>query len=192
MEDAALVAIRDAEGRAYKRYAKAENAYMDVLALPSGKWVGYAVSLFEAHRLAQTPGAQPPWKGQYPAARRVMRLFKGDLVAIEKDGEPRIQRVAQIWSQGTVFLSPSYEGGLLIKRHKEEADPFRWLMPSAATFPKLKLRTVHVDILGHSREGATHAGANHRSHERGQASSGRAGTHARRGERRSTHPRGAR
>lgn len=165
MEDAALVPIRDGEGRIYKRYARAENAYMDVLALPNGKWVGYAVSLFEAHRLAQTQGTQPPWKAAYPAARRVMRLFKGDLVRIEKDGALDIQRVAQLWSQGTVFLAPACEGGLLIKRHKDDGDPFRWLMPSASTFRKLKLEPAHVDMLGHLREGAKNARANRRDHE---------------------------
>lgn len=166
IHDASLVAVANPQGGKPKLYRSGENAYMDVLRLPNGKWVGYAVSLFEANRLSQTPGAQPPWKADYPAAKRMMRLFKGDLVKLEIDNEILIEKVYQLWNDGRVMLAKSTESGQLDKRHKNEADPFRWLMPSASTFPKIKLRPVHVDILGHVREGGGHAGTHHRGDKR--------------------------
>ncbi|HFD16190.1 MAG TPA: type II CRISPR RNA-guided endonuclease Cas9 [Rhodospirillales bacterium] len=150
-EEGSLVPIRNGRPEPFKYYPTGANAYLDVLELPDGRWFGWAVSRFEANRLARNPGP-PPWKSKHPAARRVMRLYKGDLVAVERDGSREIMKVFQMNQNGRVLFAPHYEGGPLQKRHDDTNDPFRWLMASASTFPKLRLRKVSVDILGRLKD----------------------------------------
>ncbi len=139
-----LVGIPNGLPEPFKYYPTGTNAYLDVLELPDGRWVGRAVSVFEANRLAMSSDAQPPWKPAYPAARRVMRLHKDDLVAVERDGRTEIMKVLQVWRDGRVVLASAREGG---KSESRAVD-----RPSASTFPKLRLRKVAVDILGRLKD----------------------------------------
>ncbi len=157
-ERESVVGVHNGLPEPFKYYPTGANAYLDVLELPDGRWIGWAVSRFEANQLAASPGTQPPWKAAHPAARRVMRLYKDDLVAVERDGRREIMKVFQMNQNGRVLFAPHYEGGPLQKRHDDKNDPFRWLMASASTFPKLRLRKVSVDILGRLKDpGFVHA-----------------------------------
>jgi len=176
-----MVEIHDPNGHPYKYYHTGKNAYMDVLELPNGKWVGYTVSVFDANRLAATPNAQPPWKASYPAARRVMRLFKGDLVTIgDESSSSTVYKIYQTKQGGRTFLAPHNAGGQLQKRHDAKEDPFRWLMLSASKFPKVRLRKARVDILGRVRtEERRRARADRGDRERRAPPLGRSRPHAR-------------
>src|SRR5690606_23525270 len=87
-----LVQVADASGNTYKAYSAGANAFIDILELPDGKWTGVATSVFAANRNDRTPS----WPSEFPDARFVMRVFKGDLLSIDHDGISKVVRVVRL------------------------------------------------------------------------------------------------
>jgi CRISPR-associated endonuclease Csn1 len=140
-----LVTIRDRSGKPYKSYSAGENAFVDIFATPDGKWRGEAVTVFQANQ----PNYRPKWRDAIPDARFVMRVFKGDLVALERDGKREVMVVHRLdAANNRVKLAPHNEAGNLDLRHANERDPFRWLMASYGTLKAMDAERVRVDELG--------------------------------------------
>ncbi len=129
------------DGSVYKAYAAGENLYVDIIEDARGRWVGRAVTRFQANQ----PGSIPP----APEGRPVMRLFKGDLLAVDHRGVRTVVVVRQL-RQSLTFLAPHNETGNLHARHgaDNEIDPFRWLMPSYGSLKSMNAERVRVDELG--------------------------------------------
>ena len=141
-----LVTIRDRSGKPYKSYSAGENAYVEIFETPDGRWRGEAVSIFKANQRSW-PG--PGWRNDYPQARLIMRVFKGDLVALDLNGGRTAMVVHRLDAAANRFkLAAHNEAGNLDQRHAEQADPFRWLMASYGTLKELKAERVRVDELG--------------------------------------------
>ncbi len=123
-EDPAFtVGIADrSSGRAYKAYAAGKNLYVDIVDI-DGRWTGRAVTRFRAN--------QPHGESGYLEGVPVMRLYKGDLIAVDHKGTRTVMVVRQL-RQSICLLAAHNETGNLQARHENELDPFRWAMPSTA------------------------------------------------------------
>ena len=100
--------------------------------------------MFEAHQ----PGWTSRIKAGCPTARKVLRLHKDDILAIETGGERRLMKVLQLWQNGQVTLVAPNEGGDLRARSRNADDPFEYTSPTAGGLKKLKARQVRVDEAG--------------------------------------------
>ena len=141
-----LVTVSDRAGKPYKSYSAGENAYVEIFETIDGKWQGEAVSVFKANQ----PAASTTWRPDHPGARLIMRVFKGDLIALDQDGKRKIMVVRQLEHSNNRFkLAAHNEAGELQKRHADvNGDPFRWLIASYGTLKSLNAERVRVDELG--------------------------------------------
>lgn len=140
-----LVTIRDRTGKPYKSYSAGENAFVEIFEAPDGRWRGEAMSVFRANQ----KNAELQWPKAFPDARFVMRVFKGDLIALELNGRRTVMVVHRLDAAANRFkLAPHNEAGNLDQRHTDGADPFRWLMASYGTLKTMGAERVRVDELG--------------------------------------------
>lgn len=140
-----LVPIRDRNGKAYKAYSAGENAFVDIYETPDGAWAGEAVTVFQANR----GNHRPAWMSAEPRPRFVMRVFKGDLIALELDGKRTVTVVHRLEASHDRFMLAAHnETGNLDKRHKDEDDPFRWLRPRYNPLKAMNPERVRVDEAG--------------------------------------------
>jgi CRISPR-associated endonuclease Csn1 len=140
-----LVPIRDESGKAYKVYSAGENAFVDILRSPEGKWIARATTVFQANQ----KNGPPSWQSNGGAAEVIMRVFKGDLLRIEHEGKNKIVKVVRLSpSNNVLYLVEHNEAGSLQARHDDPEDPFRWIF---ANFDKLRewnAERIRVDELG--------------------------------------------
>ncbi|MFA5122364.1 type II CRISPR RNA-guided endonuclease Cas9 [Zavarzinia sp.] len=139
-----LVPVMGPDGKPYKAYAAGENAFVDVVETSAGKWLGVATSVFLANR----PGYRPAWADD-PSLTFVMRVHKGDLLRLDRDGRSEVMVVRQLdAASGRFKLAGHAEAGKLQDRHDDPDDPFRWLMASYGTLKAMGAERVRVDELG--------------------------------------------
>lgn len=139
-----LVPIKGPDGTPYKAYAAGENAFIDILETADGRWIGEVTTVFAANR----PGYRQAWRDDATLSF-VMRVFKGDLLRIERDGRDEIMVVRQLdASNNRVKLVGHNEAGKLQDRHDDPDDPFRWLMASYSTLKAMNAERVRVDERG--------------------------------------------
>lgn len=142
IEPLSVIPIHDATGRAYKGYKGDSNYRYDVWELPDGKWQASVISMFDAHRTDES--VRP-----HPAARKVLSLHQGDIIAIERNpGQAERMVVTQFWQNGQVRLVSHNEAGKLEERHKSPDDPYTNFSPTCGGLRKLHARQVRVDELG--------------------------------------------
>ena len=140
-----LVPVVDSNGDVYKAYSAGENAYVDIYETADDKWAGEATSVFQANQ----KDYKPRWRSENPDAKFVMRVFKGDLVALDLNGLRTVMVVHRLDAAASRFkLAAHNETGNLDQRHADEADPFRWLMASYNTLRGLGAERVRADELG--------------------------------------------
>lgn len=131
-------------GTPYKAYAAGENLFVDIYEMPDGRWQGTATTRFRANQSSKKSGIGAP-----NDAKHVMRVFKGDLIALDHNGVRTVMVVRQLEASNNRFkLAPHVDTGDLQKRHETEADPFRWLIASYNTLKSLGAEQVRVDELG--------------------------------------------
>ena len=148
-KEAATIPVRDETGRVYKSYSPGDNHHVDIWELPDGKWKGVGVTVFAANQAPNAAEAKKP----HPAARRVMRVHKGDLIKIAREGVERIYRVVQLAPKNGRFVLAGHEdSGNLQKRHDDPDDSFRWVFESFGNLKKDAARLVCVDALGRVRD----------------------------------------
>ncbi len=140
-----LVAVSHGERPHKKAYSSGENAFIDIFETPDGKWRGEATTVFQANE----PSHRPRWRSRDAAF--VMRVRKGDLIALDHDGASQVMVVHRLDASASRFkLAAHNETGNLDKRHAEpnDTDPFRWLMASYGTLKERGAERVRVDELG--------------------------------------------
>ena len=141
-----LVTVRHGERPHDKAYSAGENAFVDIFETPDGKWRGEATTVFRANQ----PNHRPRWRSRKDAAF-VMRVRKGDLIALDHDGRRQVMVVHRLDAAANRFkLAAHNETGNLDKRHEEscDIDPFRWLMAGYNTLRERGAERVRVDELG--------------------------------------------
>jgi CRISPR-associated endonuclease Csn1 len=153
VEPLSVIPIKDRNGRIYKGYKGDSNYRYDVWELPDGKWVtswtdrngilrSSVVSMFDAHQ----PDRQTR---PHPAAKKVLSLYQGDTIAIERaSGVREIMRVTQFWQNGQVRLVAHNEAGKLEERNKSPNDPYKNFSPTCGGLQKVKARQVRIDEIG--------------------------------------------
>lgn len=145
MKADALVPVADRRtGRVYKAYKGDSNAFMDLLRLPDGRWKGWIVSTFEAN---QPAADQPSWKAEHPAAKRIARLFNGDMARLERDGVETLVTIVKMSGQ-TVVMSEHTAAGPLKARDAARDDPFRYISMAASKLRDARFRPVKVTVDG--------------------------------------------
>lgn len=132
----------------YKAVKPDSNAFMDVFEMPNGKWQAVTITRLAAN----APDFQMRHNElkPHPAARRITRLFVGDMVAISEGGNRHIYRI-QILSGQRMWLSPHNEANA-DQRNRDGKDPFKLTQKSVNVLRTLCFRKIHVDILGRVRD----------------------------------------
>ena len=148
---------RNKHGHHYKYAIPAENHHVDIVELEDGSWRAVWVDIFEANQEAKAEDGGEPigskWKVEYPNARIVMRLHKGDALQLfDEDGINRIKIVASLRASfNTVQLAEHFEAGTLQKRHDDPDDSFRWDFANISKFKARRPRRVRIDDAGKVR-----------------------------------------
>ena len=140
-----LVTVKHGERPHAKAYSAGENAFIDIIETPDGKWNGEATTVFQAN----SPRYQPDWLNENVSF--VMRVRKGDLIALDHDGLRQVMVVHRLDASANRFkLAAHNEAGQLNKRHADsnDIDPFRWLMASYNVLKARNAERVRVDVLG--------------------------------------------
>lgn len=124
----------DKDGTPYKGYVPGGNEFAEIWEMPPDKrgrkqWQMVIVQTFDANR----PDFNP--KRPHPAAKRLMRIYKGDLGAVGEGENRRIVRIRQIFQPGR----------LLVSDHQREAEQQSY---RAEPLRKAGFRKVRVDELG--------------------------------------------
>tara|TARA_R100000365_G_C2748524_1_gene80334 strand:- start:7807 stop:11025 length:3219 start_codon:yes stop_codon:yes gene_type:complete len=140
----------------------AENYCLDIFETPDGKWQCREISRFDANRLnGSDQVAVPGWMKDNPEATLVMRLRKGDTLAVEDvPGEIEYKRVVRLEpSANRVRLARDREAGDYEKRHTDRDDLFSWDFATISKLKARRARLVHVDEAGRVFDpGLRHAG----------------------------------
>lgn len=140
-----LVPICDRSGKPYKAYSAGENAFVDILQSPEGKWIARATTVFQANQENEKPSERRN-RGE---TRFVMRVFKGDMLRIDHDGKSKVVKIIRLSpSNNVLYLVEHNEAGVFQARHDDKDDPFRWIF---ANFDKLRewnAERIRVDELG--------------------------------------------
>lgn len=138
-EKLAVIPIRDGTGKAYKGYKPDSNSRYEVWRLPDGALTHQVVSTFDAH---QDEDIRP-----HPAARRLLRLHKGDMVRLDSSKfGPVVATVEKFDGNGMMELVPHNEANASDRYRKEKEDLYIRLRPNS--LKKAGARRVIVDEIG--------------------------------------------
>lgn len=131
--DRRVIPIKEASGKAYKGYLPGGNEFADIWQMPgkNKSWRMVLTSTFDANQ----PGFNANDKRPHPAAKRLMRIYKGDTGAVGEGADRRVVHIRQIFQPGR----------LLVSDHRRAADQQSY---RAEPLRKAGFRKVRVDELG--------------------------------------------
>lgn len=99
-----MIPVHDKNGKPFKYLASGENLYAEIFIPdptdPDSRWGIELVNSYNAHQ----PGFKPNWKQETPIAKKVMRLYKNDIVAIDDGSGGRELRRVRKMSNGIIYL----------------------------------------------------------------------------------------
>lgn len=144
LQQSARIEVADKEGRAFKAYKGDSNHCYEIWRMPDDKIKAQVVTTFEAHQL----GAD---KKPHPAAKRLMRVFKRDMVMLERDGETVIGYVQKMKQNGSIFIAPHTEANA-DARDRDTKEDFKLIQMGAGPLVKAKARRIYVDEMGRLRD----------------------------------------
>lgn len=140
LKPSSRIEIRDKNSKPYKAYKGDSNHCYEIWRLPDGKIKAQVITTFEAHQIGLE-------KKPHPAAKRLLRAFKRDMIILERDGKTIIGYVQKLDLAHGLFIAPHTESNA-DARHRDKADSFKFIQMSAATLIKSKARRIHVDEMG--------------------------------------------
>lgn len=143
LQESSRVPIADQSGKVFKAYKGDSNHCYELWRMPEGKVSSQVVTTFEAHQ----PGTV---RKPHPAAKRLLRIFKRDMVAFEKDQKTIIGYVQKIGNAGVV-IAPHTEANA-DARNRDNADPFKFISIGGSSLVKAGFRRVYVDEIGRVRD----------------------------------------
>ena len=146
IEPLKTIKIKDKNGKPYKGFKGDSNYRYDVWELPNGKWVSDVVTMFDAHQ----DSVESDIKRQYPTARKVMRLYQNDMLAIEHEGQLIYARVVKFGADGKLTMAGHTEAGRLKARDAaaNDVDPFKYINAAASALKRRRARKIRVDAAG--------------------------------------------
>lgn len=144
LQQSARIEVRNKEGKPFKAYKGDSNNCFEIWRTPDGKVVSQVITTFEAHQI----GVE---KKPHPAAKRLLRVLKRDMIAIEKDDQTIIGYVQRLDPANGLFIAPHTEAKA-DARNRDKGNDFKFLQMSAATLFKAKARRVFVDEMGRLRD----------------------------------------
>ncbi len=126
-----------------------ENFCVDIIELADGKWKGVGVTRFQANQQKRNGQQQAKWQQLFPDARLIMRVHKGDLLKLIKEGKEDIMRVQVLNAKANRFyLALHKEANTGKDRHDNPEDHFRWDLASFSKLKERRARLIHVDAAG--------------------------------------------
>lgn len=144
LQQSARIEVRDKNGKPFKAYKGDSNHCYEIWRMPDGKVVPHVITTFEAHQIEAE-------KKPHPAAKRLLRIFKRDMVAIEQDDKTIIGFVQSMHVANGLFIAPHAEANA-DARSRDKSDAFRLIQMSAGPLVKAKARRVYVDEMGRLRD----------------------------------------
>jgi len=140
-----VIQINDKSGHAFKGYKGDSNHCYEIWQLPDGKYKPQVITTFEAHQIS-TP------RRPHPAAKRVLRIFKRDMVALDhpKLG-PLVCYVQKLTLGNGLFLVPHTESNA-DARNRNKDDPFKLISMAVGPLIAASIRRVYVDEIGQIRD----------------------------------------
>lgn len=129
----------------FKAYQSGSNHRFEIWRLPDGKIEAQVISTFEAHTNEST-------KRPHPAAKRLLQVHKGDMVALERNGVTIVGYVQQMHVKNGLFIVPHNEANA-DARNRDKSDPFNWIQIAARPAIEAGIRRVSVDEIGRLRDG---------------------------------------
>jgi CRISPR-associated endonuclease Csn1 len=144
LQESARIAIRDRAGKVFKAYKGDSNHCYEIWRLPDGKIKAQVVTTFEAHQAGE--GKKP-----HPAAKRLLRVFKRDMVKLERDGTTIIGYVQKLDIANGLLIAPHTEANA-DARNRDKSDPFRFIQMSAGPLIQAQIRRIYVDEIGRLRD----------------------------------------
>ena len=132
-------------GKTVKGYVSGGNWAYDLFQCPHH---GFGSELINM-RAANSPGAAPPWKTKYPEAKRIVRLFGGDMIEIDdprpgKESARAIFRIQKMTNRKITLCDPHQAN--VDTRNKAGEKLLFDKAPNVLV--KLGLRKLHVSVLG--------------------------------------------
>ena len=130
----------------YKAVKPDSNAFMDVFEMPNGKWQAVTITRLAAN----APNFKERHNELKPHsdARRIARLFVGDMVATSENGDRHIYKIQRLSGQ-EVVLSPHNEANA-DQRNRDRM--FKFTRMRVNVLRRHCFRKIHVDILGRVRD----------------------------------------
>lgn len=128
-----------------KAYQGGSNHCFEIWRLPDGKIEHQVITTFEAHTVDEL-------KRPHPAAKRLLCVHKGDMVALERDGQTIIGHVQKTDIANGLFIVPHNEANA-DARNRDKSDPFKWIQIGARPAVAAGIRRVSVDEIGRLRDG---------------------------------------
>lgn len=129
-----------------KAYQGGSNHVFEIWRCPDGRIEPRVVTTFEAH------GEENSKNRRHPAAKRLLRVHKGDMVALERDGRTVVGHVQQMHIKNGLFIVPHNEANA-DARNSDKTDPFKWIQIAARPAIVAGIRRVAVDEIGRLRDG---------------------------------------
>jgi len=146
---AVMVPIRDKNGKAFKYMDSGENLFADIyLSTPTDPNCKWGIEIVGSY-YAQRPGFVPQWKKDHPKGKKIMRVFKNDIIALDgPDGKRELRRVRKM-TNSKLYLRPINiakkpqvdSTGKQVSEDKGEA----FVM---STLQDLNARKAGIDIIG--------------------------------------------
>lgn len=148
MNPESMIPVKDKSGRTFKFLSSGENLFADIYlknpADPNCKWEIEIVNSYNAHQ----PGFVPRWKQEYPKAKKIMRVYKNDVIALDTpEGGREFRRVRKM-TNGMLFLR---EINIAKKVKKNDHDTKTEDMGESfvsSSLQRLRARKIGIDIIG--------------------------------------------
>ena len=145
IEPVAVIQIKDRDGQPYKGYKGDSNQCYEVWQMPDGTIRHQVISTYDAH--------QPGDKRPHPAARRLLRLHRSDMVRLDskKYGDV-VATVERFSSIGTVELVAHNQANADARYRDKSAREDIYIRVNAGALIKAGARRIIVDEMGRFRD----------------------------------------
>lgn len=143
----------DGSARAYKGYKGDSNYCIEIVRTENGRWQGEVISTFTAYQTVRAEGEQRLRNPKLALSGKplIMRLMINDCVRLEVDGRARTMRVANISSNGQIFMCDLHEANV-DKRNRDKNDLFAYISKMAGSLQSARGRRISISPIGEVRD----------------------------------------